>query len=86
MVDRKVIHILAMLIGAGSEPTGAVLQGFFQIVALNQPAIQKAQAGAYSAWSCPVNGSNQRKSWTALWDPSECQRGMTSLHFHTYEV
>ena len=49
-----------MLIGAGSEPTGTVLQGFFQIMALNQPAIQKAQAGAYSACGLEMNVSNER--------------------------
>ena len=60
IVDRKAIHTLAMLIGAGSEPTGTVLQGFFQIVALNQPAIQKAQAGACSACGLTMNDSNKR--------------------------
>ena len=59
MVDRKVIHILAMLIGAGSEPTGTVLQGFFKIMALNQPAIQKAQAGAYPACDLKMKVSNE---------------------------
>ena len=59
MVDRKVIHILAMLIGAGSEPTGTVLQEFFKIMALNQPAIQKAQAGAYSACGLKMKVSHE---------------------------
>lgn len=58
MVDRKAIHILAMLIGAGTEPTGTVLLGFFQIAALNQPAIQKAQAGTYSAYDLKIKISN----------------------------
>ena len=34
-----------MLIGAGADTTGTVLQGFFKIIALNPEATSKAQQG-----------------------------------------
>ena len=43
--DEKAVHILAMLIGAGADTTGSILQGVFKILALHPIAVQKAQAG-----------------------------------------
>ena len=34
-----------MLIGAGSDTSGTILQGFFKVIALNPEAAQKAQEG-----------------------------------------
>ena len=34
-----------MLIGAGADTTGTILQGFFKIVALHQDAVREVQEG-----------------------------------------
>lgn len=34
-----------MLIGAGADTTGAILQAFFKIMALHQDAVREAQKG-----------------------------------------
>ena len=34
-----------MLIGAGADTTGTILQGFFKIMALHQNAVREAQEG-----------------------------------------
>ena len=34
-----------MLIGAGADTTGTILQGFFKIMALHQDAVREAQEG-----------------------------------------
>lgn len=40
--DDEALHILAMLVGAGSETTSSVLQSFFKIMALHPEVIKKA--------------------------------------------
>ena len=47
--DTKAVHILAMLIGAGADTTGTILQGFFKIMALHQDAVREAQEGEEKA-------------------------------------
>ena len=43
--DTRAVHILAMLIGAGADTTGTILQGFFKIMALHQDAVREVQEG-----------------------------------------
>ncbi|KIN03249.1 hypothetical protein OIDMADRAFT_120288 [Oidiodendron maius Zn] len=40
--NEQVLHILAMLIGAGSETTSSILQSFFKIMALHPECVKKA--------------------------------------------
>ena len=43
--DKAAVHILAMLIGAGTDTTAAVLSHFFKIMALHPEAVSKAHIG-----------------------------------------
>lgn len=43
--DEEALHILAMLIGAGSETTSSVLQSVFKIMALHPEVMKKAHLG-----------------------------------------
>jgi cytochrome P450 len=43
--EEQILHILAMLIGAGADSTSSVLQGFFKIMALQPEAMSKAREG-----------------------------------------
>lgn len=43
--DQALIDVLAMLLGAGSDTIGGVLQQFMKAVAVNPEAVAIAQAG-----------------------------------------
>ena len=45
--DGVAVHILAMLIGAGTDTTAAVLSNFFKIMALHPSAAARAQKGKF---------------------------------------
>lgn len=45
--DDVAVHILAMLIGAGTDTTAAVLSNFFKIMALHPSAAARAQKGKF---------------------------------------
>ena len=46
--NEQVLHILAMLIGAGSETTSSILQSFFKIMALHPECVKRAHEGSSS--------------------------------------
>jgi len=47
--EEQILHILAMLIGAGADSTSSVLQGFFKIMALQPEAMKRAREGIWNS-------------------------------------
>ena len=55
MSDEVIGDVLAMLLGAGSDTTSAVLQIFFKVMALHPEVVDTAQAGQFHgilSWLC----------------------------------